>query len=67
MSTVKKLRYLGIDPGTNVLGYAIIEVVKKQVQIIDVGGINMKKLDSHTIKLKHINHPHINNLNLLWG
>lgn len=54
MSTVKKLRYLGIDPGTNVLGYAIIEVVKKQVQIIDVGVINMKKLDSHTIKLKHI-------------
>lgn len=54
MSSAKKLRYLGIDPGTNVLGYAVIEVEKKQIQIIDIGVLNMKKLDSHTVKLKHI-------------
>ena len=54
MNSAKSTRYLGIDPGTNLMGYAIIEVVKKKITIIDCGVLNMKKLTEHTIKLKHI-------------
>lgn len=54
MNSAKSTRYLGIDPGTNLMGYAIIEVVKKKITIIDGGVLNMKKLTEHTVKLKHI-------------
>lgn len=54
MKEHKKIRYIGIDPGTNVLGYAIIEKKGKLITIIDVGVLNMKSLPDHQQKLKTI-------------
>ena len=47
-------RILGIDPGTNVLGYAVIEIRQKQITLIQLGTLNMGHLDSPYLKLKQI-------------
>lgn len=47
-------KILGVDPGTQVLGYAIIEIIKKEVKVIDMGEIHLKKYESHQEKLKEI-------------
>ena len=47
-------RLLGIDPGTNVLGYAIIEVEKKQLRLLECGVIQLQKLGDPYQKLKRI-------------
>ncbi len=46
---------LGIDPGTNLMGYGIIKVSEKQkVEVIVSGVVNMKKLDNQYLKLQSI-------------
>lgn len=45
---------LGIDPGTTIMGYGIIEVKQKKPVIIAIGVIELHKLDDHFVKLKHI-------------
>ena len=45
---------LGIDPGTNVMGYAIIQVIKNNPQLIALGVLNLGKYDDHALKLKKI-------------
>ncbi|MEM7104250.1 MAG: crossover junction endodeoxyribonuclease RuvC [Bacteroidota bacterium] len=47
-------RILGVDPGTNVLGYAIVEIVETQMRVLGMGTIRMTKYDTHPEKLKHI-------------
>jgi len=47
-------RLLGIDPGTNVLGYAIIEIQGKQMQLLDLGVVNMKRYAEQQTKLRII-------------
>lgn len=47
-------RYIGIDPGTNVLGYAVIEINKKKISIVTLGVLKMSKLPDHQQKLKRI-------------
>jgi crossover junction endodeoxyribonuclease RuvC len=47
-------RYIGIDPGTNIMGYAIIEVNKKKVNILTLGVLKMSQLPDHQQKLKTI-------------
>ncbi|MCB0596720.1 MAG: crossover junction endodeoxyribonuclease RuvC [Lewinellaceae bacterium] len=47
-------RLLGVDPGTNILGYAIVEVEQKKLQLIDMGVIYLKKMQDHQDKLQHI-------------
>ncbi len=47
-------RILGIDPGTNILGYAILEVEANHLRIIDFGVISLLKYEEHTEKLKEI-------------
>lgn len=47
-------RILGIDPGTNVLGYAILEVRGKDLEALDIGVVYLKHLDQHQYKLKKI-------------
>lgn len=55
MSTSKaSYRILGIDPGTNLLGYAILEVEGKNLRPIDIGVVYMKHLEQHEYKLKKI-------------
>lgn len=45
---------LGIDPGTNVMGYGLILVVGKKYSLIQFGVIHLKKYASHELKLKKI-------------
>ena len=45
---------LGIDPGTNVMGYGVIKVEDKKASIITMGVIDMRKEDDMYLKLGHI-------------
>jgi crossover junction endodeoxyribonuclease RuvC len=48
-------RILGIDPGTNVLGFAIIDADKKAVKVIEIGVLTFAHIsDDHTVKLRYI-------------
>ncbi len=50
----KPYKILGVDPGTNVLGYAVIEVDGKQLRAIDFGVLHLAKYNDHQTKLKEI-------------
>lgn len=54
MKNTERQRILGIDPGTNVLGYAIIEIRNKKILVVDIGVVSMGHLSSHQLKLKRI-------------
>lgn len=45
---------LGIDPGTNILGYGVILVDKKSVHYVDMGVLDMRKEKDHFLKLNRI-------------
>ena len=45
---------LGIDPGTNVMGYGVIKVQDNKASIITMGVIDMRKEDDVYLKLGHI-------------
>lgn len=45
---------LGIDPGTNIMGYGIIHDNLSKLSVISFGIIDLRKLDGHFNKLKHI-------------
>ena len=45
---------LGIDPGTTIMGYGIIQIKEKNVQMLSTGIIELKKLRDPYLKLKKI-------------
>lgn len=45
---------LGIDPGTTIMGFGLIKVVKKEMQFMQLNELNLKKYDDHYVKLKLI-------------
>lgn len=45
---------LGIDPGTNLMGYGVIAVKGQNVRLICMGVIDLKKLGDHYTKLAKI-------------
>lgn len=45
---------LGIDPGTNIMGYGVIKVTGKQVEMLALGVIDLRKFGDHYLKLGHI-------------
>ncbi len=45
---------LGIDPGTSVLGYGLIQVVKKEAKLIALGVIDLSKFTDPYVKLEKI-------------
>jgi crossover junction endodeoxyribonuclease RuvC len=45
---------LGIDPGTNIMGYGIIHIAGRKASLVNLGVLDMQKLDDHPIKLKTI-------------
>ena len=45
---------LGIDPGTNILGYGVILVDKKSVHYVDMGVLDLRKEKDHFLKLSQI-------------
>jgi crossover junction endodeoxyribonuclease RuvC len=45
---------LGIDPGTVVMGYGLVQVDGKKLQLVAKGVIKLNKLDEHPERLKKI-------------
>lgn len=45
---------LGIDPGTNVMGYGLLKIIDRKPQPIALGVLQMKKTDSHYLRLRQI-------------
>ena len=51
---MKRSRILGIDPGTNFLGFAILEALPKELFLVDMGVLSLRKYSSHGEKLHQI-------------
>ncbi len=47
-------RIMGIDPGTNYMGYGVIEVHGRDVKCVVLGVIDLHKIEDPYAKLKHI-------------
>lgn len=45
---------IGIDPGTNVMGYGILGVKAKKSEMIAMGVLNLSKFESHYLRLRRI-------------
>ena len=45
---------LGIDPGTTIMGFGLIKVVNKKMELIVLNELMLKKYDDHYLKLKLI-------------
>lgn len=45
---------LGIDPGTNIMGYGLIKVVDNKAQMLTMGVIDLRKMSDAYMKLGHI-------------
>ena len=54
VATQKPKRILGIDPGTNILGYGIIEVHNGRIKLVEMNVLRLGKIDNHYQKLKNI-------------
>jgi crossover junction endodeoxyribonuclease RuvC len=54
MTKLENRIILGIDPGTNVMGYGIIETNGATIKLLSLGVIKLNNLNDHTLKLKKI-------------
>jgi crossover junction endodeoxyribonuclease RuvC len=45
---------LGIDPGTTIMGFGLIKIVKKKMEFLQLNELHLKKYDDHYLKLKLI-------------
>ena len=45
---------LGIDPGTNIMGYGLLHIVQGHMKLLDLGLLHLHNLDNHPLKLKKI-------------
>ncbi|MFB9272337.1 MULTISPECIES: crossover junction endodeoxyribonuclease RuvC [Flavobacteriaceae] len=45
---------LGIDPGTTIMGFGLIKVVNKKMELMQLDELMLKKYDDHYVKLKLI-------------
>lgn len=45
---------LGIDPGTNFLGYGVVKIIGKQIKLLDIGELNINSKEDLGVKLKKI-------------
>ena len=45
---------LGIDPGTNVMGYGVLKVVGRKAEMVALGVIDMRKTGDMYLRLGHI-------------
>lgn len=52
--SMEKYKILGVDPGTNILGYGLLEVEGKKVKLITMGVIKLSHYPNHQTKLKEI-------------
>ena len=55
MGKVEKERIiLGLDPGTNIMGYGVILIRKNKINLLQFGVIQLSKYDGHELRLKKI-------------
>ncbi|MCO6464625.1 MAG: crossover junction endodeoxyribonuclease RuvC [Saprospiraceae bacterium] len=47
-------KILGVDPGTNILGYAVLEVNGQQLKVLSFGVFRLESYEDHHEKLKEI-------------
>ncbi len=47
-------KILGVDPGTNITGYSIIQIEGRSCKMITSGIFDLRKFDDHQTKLKEI-------------
>ena len=45
---------LGIDPGTTIMGYGLILINGKKMELMQIGVLHLSKFNSHELKLKRI-------------
>lgn len=45
---------MGIDPGTNIMGYGVLGCVGKKSELISLGIVRLSQYDEHALKLKNI-------------
>ena len=45
---------LGIDPGTTIMGFGLIEIEKNKMQLIQFHELHLKKYENHYLKLDQI-------------
>lgn len=45
---------LGIDPGTNLMGYGVLQITDSHPSVLAVGVIDLRKYANHYLKLAHI-------------
>lgn len=53
-AAVREKIILGLDPGTNIMGYAIICVTRSRLDLLQYGVIQLGKYGDHALKLKKI-------------
>ena len=51
---VKDKVILGIDPGTNLMGYGVLHIVDSKPKVETLGVIDLRKYANHYLKLAHI-------------
>jgi len=51
---IKDRIILGIDPGTNVMGFGLIHVTGNKIELLELGTLHMNKIEDHGSKLKMI-------------
>lgn len=51
---LKEKIILGLDPGTNIMGYGIICIKGTRIQLLQYGVIHLSKYEGHELKLKKI-------------
>lgn len=54
MSDLKEKIILGIDPGTRIMGYGVIAVYNKKVELVTLDVVNLEKIKDPAGKLKKI-------------
>lgn len=47
-------KILGVDPGTNILGYSVLEVHGKNLRVLSMGTMQLHTFPDHQTKLKEI-------------
>ena len=51
---IKDQVILGIDPGTNIMGYGLIHVKNKKIELMVMDVLYLKRLDNQCMKMKRI-------------
>lgn len=54
MKDQKVTKIIGIDPGTNIMGYAVLNIENNELRVEDLGVLKMQKLKDHQSKLREI-------------